>query len=188
MGFGRLDCVVMSRADTWRQGFAAGEAGGAAEGFFDAQELVVFGDAVGAGGGAGFDLAGAHGDYEIGEEGVFGFAAAMGDDGGVVGLASHFDGFDGFGDGADLIELDQDGVADAFGDAAGENFRVGDENIVADELDFFAEVAGEEFPAVPIVFGEAVFDGDDGIPAAQDSQKLTICAEEREDLSDFLKT
>src|SRR5271168_1579982 len=145
------------------QRFAAGEAGGAAQGFFDAEELVVFGDAVGAGGGAGFDLAGAHGDYEIGEEGVFGFAAAVGDDGGVIGFAGHFDGFDGFADGADLIELDEDGVADAFGDAAGENFRIGDEDVVAYQLNFLAEVAGDDFPAVPIVFGEAVFDGDDGV-------------------------
>src|SRR5271156_2571492 len=99
------------------QRFAAGEAGGVAEGFLDAEELVVFGDAVGAGGGAGFNLAGAHSDDEIGEEGVFGFAAAMGDDGGVIGFAGHFYGFDGFTHGADLIELDEDGVADALGDA-----------------------------------------------------------------------
>src|SRR5271169_767711 len=143
--------------------FAAGEAGGAAQGFLDAQELVVFGDAVGAGGGAGFDLACAHGDDEIGEERVFGFAAAMGDDGGVICFARHFDGFDGLTDRANLIELDQDGVADAFGDAARENFWIGDENIVSHELDFFAQVARDDFPAVPIIFGETVFDGNDGI-------------------------
>src|SRR5271156_372928 len=87
----------------------------------------------------------------------------MGDDGGVIGFAGHFYGFDSFADRAGLIELDEDRVADAFGDAAGENLGVGDENIVAYQLDFFAEVAGDDFPAVPIVFGEAVFDGDDGI-------------------------
>ena len=46
--------------------------------FFDAEELVVFGDAVGAAGGAGFDLAGAGADGEVGDEGVFGFAASGG--------------------------------------------------------------------------------------------------------------
>src|ERR1700722_12910018 len=40
----------------------AGEAGGGAEFFFDAQELIVFCDAVGARGGTGFDLSGGGGD------------------------------------------------------------------------------------------------------------------------------
>jgi hypothetical protein len=52
--------------------------------FFDAEELVVLGDAVGAGGGAGLDLAGAGGDGEVGDEGVFGLAGAVRDDGGVA--------------------------------------------------------------------------------------------------------
>ena len=111
-------------------------------------------------------MACAHGDDEIGEEGIFGFAAAMGDDGGVICFAGHFDGFDGFADGADLVELDQNGVADAFGDAARENFRVGDEDIVADELNFFAQGSRVmSLPAVPIVFGEAIFDRDDRVLA-----------------------
>src|SRR5713101_9589241 len=40
------------------KGSFAVEAGGGAEFLFDAEELVVFGDAVGAAGGAGLDLAG----------------------------------------------------------------------------------------------------------------------------------
>src|SRR2546422_1748987 len=43
-----------------RDGYAAGEAGGGAQFLLDAQQLVVLGDAVGARGGAGFDLPGAH--------------------------------------------------------------------------------------------------------------------------------
>src|SRR5271168_746436 len=48
----------------------------AAERLFNSQELVVFGDAVGAGGRAGLDLPDAHGDDEIRQERVFRFAAA----------------------------------------------------------------------------------------------------------------
>ena len=59
---------------------AAGEARGRAELFLDAQKLIVFGDAVGAGGRAGLDLAGAHGDDEIGDEGVLGLAGAVRND------------------------------------------------------------------------------------------------------------
>ena len=68
-------------------------------------------------------------------------------------------------DAADLIQLDQNRVGDSFGDAARENFRIGDENVVADELDFLSQFLGDELPAVPVVFGEAVFDGNDGILA-----------------------
>ena len=54
----------------------------------------------------------------------------------VAGLARHFDGLDCFGDGADLIQLDENGVGDALLDAASKNLRVGDENVVADKLNF----------------------------------------------------
>src|SRR6266404_2593611 len=60
------------------------KAGGLAEFFLDAKELVVFGDAVGAAGGAGFDLAGGGGDGKVGDEGVFGFAGAVRNDGVVA--------------------------------------------------------------------------------------------------------
>ena len=55
----------------------------------------------------------------------------------VAGFAGQFDGVDGLGDCADLIELDEDGVGDALVDAAGKDFRVGHEDVVADELDAF---------------------------------------------------
>src|SRR5713226_1357295 len=116
---------------------SAVEAGGGAKFFFDAKELIVFGNAVGAAGGAGFDLAGGGGDGEIGDEGVLGFAGAMGNDGVVAGFACQFDGVDGFGDAADLVQLDENGVGDAFVDAAGKALGIGDEEVVADELDSF---------------------------------------------------
>ena len=38
--------------------------------------------------------------------------------------------------------------------------------IVADQLNFAANLLGQHFPAIPVVFGKAVFDGNDGIVAA----------------------
>ena len=87
------------------EGGAAWKLRGGAQFFLYPYELVVFGDTVGARGGAGLDLACSHGDDEVGDECVFGFAGAVRDDGGVAVFARHFDGFDGFGDGANLIEL-----------------------------------------------------------------------------------
>ena len=105
------------------EGGAAGEARGGAELFLDAQQLVVFGDAVGAGGGAGLDLARAHGDGEIGDEGIFGFAGAVRDDRGVAGLRAISMASIVSVTRADLIQLDENGIGDAFGDAAREDVR-----------------------------------------------------------------
>src|SRR2546421_11836917 len=99
---------------------AAGKFCRGAEFFFDAKKLIVFGDAIGARGGAGFDLARTGGDGEVGDKGVFGFAAAMRNDGVVSGFAGEFDGVNGFGDAADLIELDENRVGNAFVDATRE--------------------------------------------------------------------
>src|SRR4029077_19822909 len=132
---------------------AAGEASGDAQLFLDAQKLVVLGDAVSAGGGSGLDLACAHGDDEIGQESVLGLAGAVRDNRSVTRLARHFDSFDGLAYATDLVQLDEDGVADAFRNAARENLRVGNENVVTHQLDFLTEIAREDFPAVPVVFG-----------------------------------
>src|SRR6266849_9581804 len=142
---GGTDCQVPAapRAPCYREskliltkGSFAVEAGGGAEFLFDAEELVVFGDAVGAAGGAGLDLAGGGGDGEIGDKSVLGFAGAGGNDGVVAGLAGELDGVDGFGDGADLVQLDENGDGNDFVDAAGETCHVRDEEVVTDELDF----------------------------------------------------
>src|SRR5207249_4618392 len=85
--------------------------------------------------GAGLDLAGDGGDSQIGDEGVFGFTGAVRNDGVVAGFASELDGVDGFGDCANLIELDENSVGDAFVDAAGEARGVSDEEVVAHKLD-----------------------------------------------------
>ena len=47
--------------------------------FFDAQQLVVLGNAIAAAGGTGLDLAGAEAHHEISDESVLGFTRAMRD-------------------------------------------------------------------------------------------------------------
>jgi hypothetical protein len=37
---------------------------------------------------------------------------------------------------------------------------VGDEQIVAHQLDLVAQTVGQQFPAVPVIFGTAVLDAD----------------------------
>ena len=87
------------------------------------------------------------------------------DDRGVAVAAAQVDGFEGFGDGADLVELDEDGVGHALLDAALQALDVGDEDVVADELNAAAELVGQDLPAFPVVLGQAVLERDDGILA-----------------------
>ena len=78
------------------------------------EQPVVLADALGAGKRAGLDLAQAGGHGQVGDEGVFGFAAAMGDDGGpAVRWASSMESRVSVTD-ADLVDLDENAVAAAF--------------------------------------------------------------------------
>ena len=81
------------------------------------------------------------------------------------------DGFERFRQRADLIDLDQDGVGGAFLDAFAQALRVGDEEIVADELDLVA-MGSVDLPAGPIVFRHAVFDRYDRILGGEPGQVL----------------
>src|SRR5436190_16776178 len=79
----------------------------------DLQEAVVLGHAFAAGRGTGLEVATAGADGQVGDEVVLGFAGAVRDEPPVAGLAADGHGFEGLGHGADLVELDQRGVADA---------------------------------------------------------------------------
>jgi hypothetical protein len=67
------------------------------------------------------------------------------DDRGVAGALGHLDGGEGFGQRADLVDLDEDRVGDALGDAFAQDLGVGDEEVVADDLHALAEAVGEVF-------------------------------------------
>ena len=121
--------------DAWANACRPGNSAAEPELLLDPQQPVVLRDAVRARGGAGLDLAGAGGDREVGDRRVLGLAGAVGDHGRVAGLAGDADRLEGLGQGADLVDLDQDRVADAELDAAPQPLGVGDEEVVADQLD-----------------------------------------------------
>src|SRR2546425_671205 len=117
--------------------------------FFNAKQLVVLGDAVGAAGGARFDLPGVEADGEVSDKRVFGLARAVGDDGGVAVTASELDGRDGFRHGPDLVELGQDGIGRALFDPPPDPLGARGEEVVAHELHAASQFGGEFLPAVP---------------------------------------
>ena len=73
------------------------------------------------------------------------------------------DGVEGLGEAADLVDLDEHGVGHTALDAALQPAGVRDEQVVADQLDAAAERLGQGGPAVPVVLGHAVLDGDDRV-------------------------
>ncbi len=79
-------------------------------------------------------------------------------DAGVTVAACEIDGFEGFRNGADLVELDENRVADALLNAALQTLDVSDEDVIADELDLAAKLVGKDTPAFPVVLREAIFE------------------------------
>ena len=91
----------------------------------------------------------------------------MRDDRAIRRLRGQLDGLERLGQGSDLVELDQNGVGDAQVDATAEELGVGDEHVVADQLDAIPELGGQVCPTIPVLFRHAVLDGDDRVPIAQ---------------------
>ena len=87
----------------------------------------------------------------------------MGDDARIPGLAGDFHRGERLGDRPDLVQLDEERIADALLDAFFQNRRVGDEHIVADELHPRSERGRQAAPARPVGFAQSVLDGDNRI-------------------------
>src|SRR5690606_1880077 len=146
-----------------RERGGAGVAGAVAEQLLDPQQLVVLRDPVAAGGGPGLDLPGVGGHGQVGDGGVLGLAGAVADHAGPAGAVRALHRVEGLGERADLVDLDQHAVGGAAGDAAADALDVGDEEVVADQLDAIAEALGERLPAVPVLLVEAVLDRHDRV-------------------------
>ncbi|OPY10884.1 MAG: hypothetical protein A4E69_03109 [Syntrophus sp. PtaB.Bin138] len=130
---------------------------------FNFQQSVIFGDAFAAAGGTGLDLSASHSYRKIGNKGVFRFTGTMGNDISPTSLTTEVDCFDGFRYGADLVELDQDGIGCFLLNAAGNVLGVGYENIVPDNLNLIPLFRRLPAEALPVVLGKAVFNRDNGI-------------------------
>src|SRR5215831_10132988 len=71
-------------------------------------------------------------------------------DRGVSGLIGHLDRCERLGEGADLVDLDEDRVGATVLDAVGKPFHIGNEEIIADQLALAADQVGEFLPAIHV--------------------------------------
>ena len=105
-------------------------------------------------------------DGEVGDGRVFGLARAVRDDRGVAGVARHRARVERLGDRADLIQLDQQRVADAARRSPSSGSpgwsRTRRRRPAARCV---PRALRQPLPAVPVAFGEAVFDRDDRVLA-----------------------
>ena len=79
-------------------------------------------------------MAGAGGHGQVGDGSVLGLAGTGGDYRQVAALLGQADGFQRLSQGANLVELDEDGVGDAGVRAPRQTLRVGGEQVVANKL------------------------------------------------------
>src|SRR5450756_666802 len=142
-----------------REGARPGVHRGVVQLLLDAEQLVVLVDALAAGRRTGLELAGVGGYGEVRDGDVLGLATTVRDHRGVAVALGKGHGVEGLGQGADLVELDQQGVRGLQLDALGEADRVGDEQVVADDLRLVADRGDQGHPVAPLVLGQRVLDG-----------------------------
>ena len=70
-------------------------------------------------------------------------------------------GFESLGQRTDLVHFDENRVGNTGIDALLQTNLVGDEQIVADELNLFPQRLAHQAPAFPVVFGKTILDGED---------------------------
>ena len=86
----------------------------------------------------------------------------MGDNVGVTCFFGHVDGLKRLGQGANLVELNQNRIRHTTVDALLQNLSVGDKQIVANQLHLTTNTIRQRLPAVPIRLIHAVFHRNDG--------------------------
>ena len=81
----------------------------------------------------------------------------------VASTLCHLDGLQCLGQGTNLVDLDEDGVAQSTGDAIGQALGVRDKEVITDELHLAAKSIREHLPALEVILSHAIFNRDDWI-------------------------
>lgn len=129
--------------------------------FLNTEELVVLGKTFRAAGSTGLDLASTETDDEISNGGVLSFTRAVGDHDTPTSSLGVLGGLDGFGQGTNLVNLEQQGVACLLLDGGSNALGVGDKQIIADEL--VVRGGFKQAPVVPVILVESILNRDDGV-------------------------
>ena len=128
----------------------------------DAEELVVLGEALGPAGGAGLDLSGAEANGYVSDVGVLGLPRAVRSHDAPTGLLGHLHGRDGLGNGANLVDLEEEASASLLVDGTRDLLNVGDSEVITNNLEVLPVLGGELGPVGPVILVEGILDSDNG--------------------------
>src|SRR5262249_26573915 len=91
----------------------------------------------------------------------------MTDDGGATVASRQVDGIECLGKRPNLVYLYQDTVGRAVLDAPLQALHIGDKEVVPDQLNFAPQLARQLAPTIPVILGEAIFDGSNRVLGTQ---------------------
>src|SRR2546423_3245964 len=131
--------------------------------FLNPQQLVVFCDPVRTRSGPGLNLPRSSSHRQIGDERIFRLARPVRDHGRVSIPPREINRIQSLAHRSDLIHLDQNRVGYPLIDSFLQELNVGDENVVAHQLNLPAEFLGQVRPAVPIILRQPIFQRHNGI-------------------------
>lgn len=127
----------------------------------NSQQSVVLGGSFRATKRASLDLPNSRSYRKIRDERILRLSGSMGDDRAITCGPGQPDRGERFRHGADLIQLDEDGIRDLFLNPSLKQFWIRDKIIVTQELDRGAHPLRLQFPAFRVLFCHPVFNGND---------------------------
>mmetsp|Transcript_79159 Transcript_79159/g.173575 ORF Transcript_79159/g.173575 Transcript_79159/m.173575 type:complete len:466 (-) Transcript_79159:120-1517(-) len=130
---------------------------------FDSHQLVVLRIPVGPARGTCLDLASAEADCQVGNGSVLSLAGSVRAHDAPTVLLAQLHSLDGLANRADLVHLQEEGVAGLVLDGLLHSADVGDGQVVTNNLARLADGSGELGPGSPVVLVERVLDGDDRV-------------------------
>jgi hypothetical protein len=133
--------------------------------FFDSQQLVQLSQSFGSSWSTSLDLTSSQTDNQVSNESVFSFTRSVGNHNTPVGSERVLSSLDGFRQGTDLVNLQQQSVSSLLFDGGSNSSWVGDSQVISNNLD--TSGLEEVRLSFPVIFSKWIFDGDNWVSLHQ---------------------
>jgi len=127
----------------------------------DAKQSIILGNALTTSRSTSLDLTGTEGNDKVGNDRVLCLTRSVRDHDTPVVRLRQLSSLNRLRDGSDLVDLKQEAIASLLLNGSLDTERVGDSEVVSDDLN--ATIGGEMGPSFPIILVEGVLDRDDGV-------------------------
>jgi hypothetical protein len=127
----------------------------------DTEDLVELGKTLRSGGSTSLDLTGTETDNDVSNGDILSLTGTVRNHDTPGGSEGVLGSLDGLGDGTDLVDLEEKGVASLGLDGLLDERGVGDSQVITDNL--LVVDLTEVSPGLPVILSEGVLDGDNGV-------------------------